>query len=266
MPVTFNTYKINTLSKLYNRRLINKTEVQEIMKSKTKYAFTERISDCYFERAEQNSEKATEIAKRGFVLPSDIPPIKSMRTKLEEMSVIFAKILSKEDKKPEVLSIKNEIKNEFGIKDLYLDNNLPYAKKIQKALRILKVNNIPLADEIIVNSVVEMSMGISGPQKKIMILNPNIKPEYYLSTDSPLHLIIHEGIHVSQPNDVTINFSKVPEQYREVANNLSLYASNNFLLEVHAELKTKQLLNPKSFTNKERELLNYIENLFGNLN
>lgn len=260
MPISFNTYKMSTVQKLYNRRLINKADVKEIISAKTKYGFSERISDCYADKAEENSNKAWEIAKRGFVLPCEIPLINLLRKELETFSVKFAKILSRKDEKPEVLQLKKDIKKEFGIKNLYLDNNYAYAKKIQKALKILSDNNIPLADEIIVNSVLNISMGISDLGKKTMLLNSSIDTESMCSTDSPLHIIIHEGVHVGQLNDPAISFQKMPDKFEKTIDNLSLYASDNFILEVHAELKTKKLLNPKEFTSQEQEALDYIEN------
>jgi len=262
MSVSFNTYKTNLVQKLYNRRLINKADVQEIMASKTKCGLVARISDCYEEKLDENCEKAKEISKRRSVLPCEIPLVSILQSEIENMSVRFVKILSKKDTKPKVIKLKKEIKKEFGIKSLYLDNNLSFAKKIQKSLRILRDNNIPLADEIIVNSFINMSMGIANQNKRVMLLNSKLETDWQCSTDSPLHIIIHEGIHVGQPDDPAIVFQMIPDKFKKTIDNLSLYASDNFIAEVHAELKTKQLLNPKEFTNEEKQALEYIENLF----
>ena len=262
MPVTFNTYKTSIVNKLHNRRLINMADAREIMQSRTKYGLADRVSCCFDEKVNDNSQKAMEIAKRGFVLDSEVTLIRTMQTKIEDMAVMFAKILSKKDTNPEVIKIKKEIRSKFGIKSLYLDNNLNYAKRILKSLEILRNNNIPLADEIIVNSMLNMSAGISNPKKKVMLINPNAEDRLITSTDSPLHDIIHEGIHIGQPDNPAIQFQKMPDKYKGTIDALSMYASDNFILEVHAELMTKKILRPKLFTDEEQAALDYIENLF----
>ncbi len=262
MSVSFSTYKADLVRKLYNRRLINKTDVKEIVGSRTRYGLAKRISDCYTEKLEKNYDNALDTTiLRGFVLPCEIPLIKFLQTQIENFSIKFAKILSKKDTNPEVLKIKKDIRKDFGIKNLYLDNNLPFSKKIQKALKILKENNVPLANEIIVNSILDSSMGITNPDKRTILLSPRGISDIF-STNSPLHLIIHEGIHLGQPDNPVIQLQKMPDKFKETINNLSLYASDNFILEVHAELKAKQLLRPKKFTKEEGEALFYIENLF----
>lgn len=262
MPISFNTYKITSAQKLYNRHLINKNDMREIMKAKTNYGFSSMVSDCFENKSENNIKLAEEIYIRGSIKPEEIPLVNSLKEFTDNLAVKFAKILSKKDTKPEVLEIKRQIKKEFGIKKLYLDNNFRYAKRVQKGLRILKENGIPLADEIIVNSMLSFNMGISNPKKKAMILNPNLKPDYSCSTNSIYHMIVHEDIHTIQPDNAVINFGKMPERYKGAISNLSLYADDNFIFEVHAELMAKKLLRPKEFTPKEQEALDYIEDLF----
>ena len=186
MPISFNTYKTTTAQKLYNRKLIDKNAFNYIIESKTKYGLSNRVTDCFEDLSKKKSKMAVEISERGSVKQEELPLIKFLQTKMENLTVQFTKILSQKDTNPEVLEIKNKIKKEFGIKSLYLDNNKNFAKKLTKALKILKDNDMIIPDEIIVNSILALSMGIANPQKRIIILNSTLKPDYMMSTESPL--------------------------------------------------------------------------------
>ena len=59
------------------------------------------------------------------------------------------------------------------------------------------------------------------------------------------------------PSSLSYMLKQLPEKYREIADNLSGYARENYFHEVHAELVTKKLLS--KLTKDEEMLFNYME-------
>ena len=77
------------------------------------------------------------------------------------------------------------------------------------------------------------------------------------STQSPLHQFVHETVHSAQPLLFAFNIKRIPDKFKDTVDNLSIYASDNFTHEVHAELITKMLL--EELTPEEKELKKVIE-------
>ena len=65
------------------------------MKSETKYGMSARVTDCFEDLSDKNSQMAGEISKRGFVKQEEVPLIKLLQTNIENLTVQFTKILSK---------------------------------------------------------------------------------------------------------------------------------------------------------------------------
>ena len=127
----------------------------------------------------------------------------------------------------------------------------------------MKSKNFPLPDEIISENILESCFATNIKNKKIIVLDSDCinKKGFSVypsaSTDSPIHEIVHECVHLTQPSSLSYMLKQLPEKYREIADNLSGYARENYFHEVHAELVTKKLLS--KLTKDEEMLFNYME-------
>ena len=187
--------------------------------------------------------------------------LKALNTKYESMMVSACRIVAQKDTNSEVLKIKNELA-EMGVETSF-DNNLSVARKCLKAMKFLKSKNFPLPDEIISENILESCFATNIKNKKIIVLDSDCinKKGFSVypsaSTDSPIHEIVHECVHLTQPSSLSYMLKQLPEKYREIADNLSGYARENYFHEVHAELVTKKLLS--KLTKDEEMLFNYME-------
>lgn len=166
------------------------------------------------------------------------------------------KALCEKDTNPRVKNIKAQLQN-MGVKSVYLDNNLEEAIRCFQAIKLLKKQNFPLPKEIIINKHFPCG-GVALQPTQTIILKPYDECDLFAgSTNSDKHKIIHECVHLTQPNLVAFNIKSIPSEYNETINNLSDYAENNFAHEIHAELVTKKLID--GLTKEEENLLKYIE-------
>lgn len=187
-----------------------------------------------------------------------------IQTRINKNTIGLYKILTIKDTNSEIIKIKNKIRDDYGVKSLYCDNNPNFARKCLETLKILKKNNIPVPETIIGTSFLMNSSFspccLAFPGQNTIIVNPELMEEEIasktFSTESPLHIIMHECMHCLQPDLLSFNMQKIPAKYRDVVNNLSLYAAASCANEIHAELMTKKLLDKLS--PQEEELLNYL--------
>lgn len=157
-------------------------------------------------------------------------------------SLKIAKILAVPDINPQVKSIKKILKNEYGVKNAYLDNNPRFAKQCLEAMKILKENNYDTPDEIIGLRHCGYSQMMRVDGKNVILINTEMEHDGTASTESPLHFIIHECMHANQPQLMAYALKRIPKQFKEIADNISMYTNGNFYTEVDAELRTKKLL------------------------
>ena len=261
MQVKFNSFKQNTVQNLYKYHLITHPESMDLIHTKDIKQFKECITDVIQFKWNQLSDMCDISDKTSENLDSNTEKLfNNVRSKIDYSLTWFAKLLSVEDTDYEVLKTK-KILTDFGIKYAKLDNNADFAKKCLLAVKVLKSNDLKLPFGIIGTRYLPFCMTTNNKVNKHVVLNPEIDTNGFGSTDSPLHIIVHEGIHVNQPNSVKLAFEKLPERFNDTISQLSIYADNNCICEVHAELKTKQLLDSYNFTSDEEELLDYIENI-----
>lgn len=166
------------------------------------------------------------------------------------------KITSKKDTAPEVLKIKQELQQKYGIKELLCDNNIEFAKICKDAFEVLNKNGIKIPKFVIANEQIDMFSGWNAKSSQgetiILSLNPGIN-----SFDIDLkHIIVHEVLRTTQPNTLAFKTKIIPEDMQETANNVSEYANSNYALEVHCELYVKKLL--EGLSPEEEKLFNYL--------
>lgn len=166
------------------------------------------------------------------------------------------KLTSKRDTDQDVLKIKQELQQKYGIKELFCDNDLEFAKSCKDAFEVLNKNGIEIPKFVIANEQVDMFGGWNAESSQgeavILSLNPNNN-----SFDMDLkHVIIHEVLHTTQPKTLAFKTKMIPEDMQDTANNVSEYASGNYALEVHCELYVKKLLD--GLSPEEEKLFNYL--------
>lgn len=166
------------------------------------------------------------------------------------------KLTSKKDTDQDVLKIKQELQQKYGIKELFCDNNLEFAKSCKEAFEVLNKNGIKMPKYVIANEQVDMFGGWNAESSQgetvILSLNPSSN-----SFNMDLkHIIVHEVLHTTQPKTLAFKTKMIPEDMQETANNVSEYASGNYALEVHCELYVKKLL--EGLSPKEEKLFDYL--------
>lgn len=214
---------------------------------------TENLLNSNLQDKTINWEKIIQTKK----LPFDVEKL-VYKTKVtnDQKLIRLYKDLCEKDTNPRVKNIKAQLQN-MGIKSVYLDNNIEEAIRCFQAIKLLKKQNFPLPKEIIINKHFPCG-GVALQQTQTIILKPFDECDLFNgSTDSDLHKIVHECVHLTQPNLVAFNIKSIPSEYNETIINLSNYAENNFAHEIHAELVTKKLID--GLTKEEEQLLKYIE-------
>ncbi len=166
------------------------------------------------------------------------------------------KLTSKKDTDQDILKIKHELQQKYGIKELFCDNNLEFAKSCKEAFEVLNKNGIKIPKYVIANEQVDMFGGWNAESSQgetvILSLNPNSN-----SFDMDLkHVIIHEVLHTTQPKTLAFKTKIIPDDMQDTTNNVSEYASGNYALEVHCELYVKKLL--EGLSPEEEKLFDYL--------
>ncbi len=234
----------------------NEAELDELLTQETESRFIYHMSECILDK-DLNLQKHVILHSTTLALEQYI---NKLCLKEDIRLANFLKNIVKKDTNPEIIAIKQRIFKNFNIKNLYFDNNLEFAQTCLDAMQILKNNNIKPPNIIIGSRYIPDGAGITlnTTEGKVIALNTILKPSWYGSTQSPMHKIIHECVHCTQPNLIAFNLQKIPKKFTETINELSPYASGNFAKEVHAELYTKKLLDKLS--ENEIKLASYFEN------
>ena len=273
---TFSVYKNNLVQQLKVKKCLPQEclDVLDCARSRSKFYLA--LEDVVIKFNEDNYEKRDSISKAylqqgmkfGHCTLEAEQWFAKQLAEVHRKTLDMYKLLSRQDLNPEVLDIKHKIQDKFGVKEVYLNDNLDLARKCLDSVKVLKKNNIELPDEIIGTDLLidssrePFSMAFHDEKEgNVIILNPDVLKDdldWIASTDSPIHTIIHECMHCIQPHLISFNLKKIPAKFKETISRLSFYSSGNFMHEVHAELLTKKVLN--GLNSKEKELLNYIEN------
>jgi len=261
MGINFLAYKTNIIKTLFSKGIINSRTFQEFSSAKNLGNLRNGLE--HFLEIETKQKPMDEFVRLGLDAMS-----KKGKTTLETEQALYrftqeltnkyaniARITSRVDEKEAVLKIKQQLKDEFGI-EACLDNSVNFAKQCLKSMKILKSNGYTLPKQIIGSSMIQGCY--SGYEKSIptIIINTKMGPSWTCSTESPLHYIIHETTHLNQPNLFAFNLKKIPNKLRQIADDVSIYASGNYAQEIDAELKTKKLL--EGLSQKEKELEKFL--------
>lgn len=272
----FSAYKNNLIQQLKVKNCLPQESLEVLNYARSRTKFYLALEDVVIKFNEDNFEKKDSIfnscieqgKKFGHCTLEAEQWIANRMEEIHKKILDMFKLLTRQDFKPDVLDIKHRLTDEFGIKEVYLNNNSNLAQKCLESMKVLKKNNIALPDEIVGSDLLldssrePFSMSFREEEAgNVVIINPDTLEEdgiWTLSTDSPLHTIVHECIHCTQPNLMSFNLKKIPARFKHTVARLSVYASSNYMHEVHAELLTKKVLN--GLNSKEKELLDYIEN------
>lgn len=260
----FSKEKKSLIEKLKNNKLVSKEHLQEIAQAQDKEELENSIEWMAESACRKNDdvllncvnwEDSVKKQKTTLTLEKHLNKIKN--NQFREVLSLF-KTVAHKDIDPEVVKIKNNLIQNYGLKCVCLDNNLEYSKLCLESMKVLKKKNFPLPDQIILSRYLSdngFSANIDG--RPTIFLNPETEFDSWMaSTESPLHCIIHEAVHCTQPDLLVFNIKKIPSRFTETVENLSTYAEGNFAQEVHAELVTKRLLDKLS--PDEEELLKYL--------
>lgn len=259
----FDSYKTRLISQLKKQNFSdNKTE--ELIKNSTNEielnSVIKKITTKEFEYMEDlMKDKSLNLLgtqkKQKTTLAFEQYLNKVSQTKEKRIADLY-KTISVKDTDPEIIKIKQQLQNEFGIKELYFDNHLDFAQNCLEVMKILKNKNLKLPDQIIGSRFFShYGINLNSEGLNTILINTE-KTISSGSTNHPLHIIMHEALHGLQPKFALFNMQKIPEQYRKVANNLSDYAYNNYAHEVHCELLAKKVLS--NLSKEEDDLFNYL--------
>ncbi len=78
----------------------------------------------------------------------------------------------------------------------------------------------------------------------------------FLSTNHPLHTVMHEFNHIGQTQLMSERFRKIPKEFETIYKKISGYASEGIPGEIEAELLTKKQL--AKLSPEEERLLSYL--------
>ena len=195
---------------------------------------------------------------------------------------------------PDVVKIENILKEEYGIKTALLGDDLVIAKEVLAAVKQAKSKGVNLPNEFIVSEFklggAEFIRTFNDGQELCTVLLPTsssrsmylcIKngllesmPEKYKqvlnkweefcgfkehgSTNSPIHVEMHEIMHQTHSPLVAFSSKKIPAKFLPVVRKLSAYSAmnekNNW--EIYTELATKNVLG--KLEPDEKELFKFL--------
>lgn len=202
------------------------------------------------------------------------------------------KAIKVEPTNPKVAEIENTLRTKYGIKFVDLANNEERANQILQAVELNVSQGRKIPDNIIVSKLledsgealqhsnlqstvlIEQSSGMDLLQSLMQVdaehcTNPQLKNFYNkvtkaigemaktrLSTEHPLHTVIHEFNHLGQNHLLAARFRRIPNEFESTYKGLSDYAATGIVGEIEAELLTKQQL--AKLTADEGRLLEYL--------
>ena len=177
-------------------------------------------------------------------------------TIMSDKVIPLLELTSQKDTDKEVLQIKQELQQKYGIEKLYCENNIEFAKCCKEAFKILNENGIKIPKIVIGNAQQDLFSGWNAKTSKEQVIVVKSNPNISIFDFDLKHVIAHEILHTTQPRTLAFKTRVIPEDMIETANNVSDYAAGNTALEVHCELYTKKLL--EGLSPEEEKLFNYL--------
>ena len=187
---------------------------------------------------------------------------------LKNFNYLVAKFyisISKPDTANEIIAIKEKLKKQYGLKNLYFDNNTDFARRCLNIAKLLEKHQIKMPETIIGSDNYQKNSGIQFNINKLgqtIVLNTNY--DSFLSiTKSQDELLVHEIIHTLQKNILSLNQKKLPKEYKKLKQihpDILSDINQKCNHEAHADLFTKSILSHLS--EDENKLLQYLNSLF----
>ena len=201
---------------------------------------------------------------------------------------------SKKSTNPEVIKIENILKEKYGVQNASLGDDLELAQRLLQAVKLAKSKGIKIPNEFIVTPFTlgagefmrlfkngeEIRTVLLPPtsirQRSLQIIDkifntmpPNIKQSYekwqkfcgfktHGSTNSPMHMEIHEMMHQTHPLLTAFAIKKIPNKFMPTVRKLSQYSAINEMnnWEIYTELATKKVL--EGLEPNEAELFKFL--------
>ena len=207
-----------------------------------------------------------------------------------EMYITF----SKKSTNSEVIKIENILKEKYGVQNASLGDDVELGQRLLQAVKFAKKKGIKIPNEFIVTPFTlgggeYMKLSKNGEEICIVLLPPtsirqrslqiidyvfntmptNIKQSYEKwqkfcgfktngSTNSPMHMEIHEMLHQTHPILEAFAIKKIPNKFISTVRKLSQYSAvnekNNW--EIYTELATKNVLG--KLEPDEKELFKFL--------
>ena len=199
---------------------------------------------------------------------TDLRAEQYMNERLKKFNYIVARFyisISKADTDKEIIKIKDKLKKQYGVKNLYCDNNPDFARRCLNIAKLLKKRSIKMPKTIIGSDNYQKNSGIQFNTDKFgsTIVLCNKYHSVLGITKSPNELLLHEIIHTLQKNILSLNQKKLPKEYRNLTNiHPDIMSDIQFKCnqEAHADLFVKSILSRLS--KDEKKLLQYLNSLF----
>ena len=209
-------------------------------------------------------------------------------TKVNDVQIELLKTIINPSSDRKVVEIENYLKKTYGMDFVHLES-IEEAEKILKTIDIVKKYDVPMPKNIIITpftslmSVGENLLQSSGersiiiqsrkertkaveeayhkfisPMSASLVAKMRTEDRAFFSTNDPLHLYVHEFMHMTQPLELllSVKCKRVPNKVAEVAPKISSYACSA-RAELDAEVKTKGAL--RSLSEEEKTVMKYFE-------
>ena len=173
--------------------------------------------------------------------------------------------ISKPDTENEIIKIKQKLKQQYGVKNLYCDNNADFARRCLSVAKLLQKHGIKMPKTIIGSDNYQKNSGIQFNIDRLgqtIVLNTEYNSMLGI-TKSKNELLVHEIIHTLQKNILSLNQKKLPKEYTKLKNihpDVLLDIQYKCNQEAHVNLFVKSLLSRLS--GDENKLLQYLNSLF----
>lgn len=190
-----------------------------------------------------------------------------LKTERAEKMFGLYEAIGRKSTNPEVLKIEQILRQQYGMKNVNLQDDLARGEEILEVVKGLKAKGHPIPDNVLVSDL-HMTTGelVRTNGESTMILqsseyfkrfqaagnNPKIREDllklvtqddliHYsipigkamrrgvtmYSTTNPLHPVTHECLHGVHPNLLAFQVGKVPAKFKPTVNNISLYVNMN---------------------------------------
>lgn len=190
-----------------------------------------------------------------------------LKTERAEKMFGLYEAIGRKSTNPEVLKIEQILRQQYGMKNVNLQDNLARGEEILEVVKGLKAKGHPIPDNVLVSDL-HMTTGelVRTNGESTMILqsseyfkrfqaagnNPKIREDllklvtqddliHYsipiakamrrgvtmLSTTNPLHPVTHECLHGVHPNLLAFQAGKVPARFKPTVENISIYTNIN---------------------------------------